>query len=250
MDQEQLRADYARATRRLLLFDYDGTLTAIAPTPADALPPSNLSATLRPLLQDELNDVVIISGREKSWLDRWFNSYDRLHLAAEHGYFMRTAGQPWQTNSSDELAWQPAVQACFDRAVQELPGSLIERKEAGLTWHYRLADPEYAAAAAGEVLSQLHELTKQFRFEVLQGRRAIEAKPIGCNKGHAAAHWLGNDDYDFVLAAGDDLSDEDMFAVLPPHAHSIKIGAQPSRATHRLPAPAALHEFLQSLAAA
>lgn len=40
----------------------------------------------------------------------------------------------------------------------------------------------------------------------------------------AARSWLLNGDYDFILAVGDDWTDEDLFRALPEEAYSIRVG--------------------------
>jgi trehalose 6-phosphate synthase/phosphatase len=44
------------------------------------------------------------------------------------------------------------------------------------------------------------------------------------------SRWLGKQDWDFIFAAGDDYTDEDMFNVLPKSAVSIRVGFEISNA--------------------
>jgi trehalose 6-phosphate synthase/phosphatase len=59
-------------------------------------------------------------------------------------------------------------------------------------------------------------------------------KNAGIHKGIAGQRWLSQGDLDFVLAIGDDWTDEDMFAVLPDGAYSIRIGLSPTKARFQL----------------
>ena len=61
-----------RATRRLFLLDYDGTLTQ--PGSHNSTPTTEVLATLQGLTQDPRNCVWIISGRGRSELGPWFQS--------------------------------------------------------------------------------------------------------------------------------------------------------------------------------
>jgi trehalose 6-phosphate synthase/phosphatase len=63
-----IRQQYQGARRRLLLFDYDGTLVDFAPTPAEAKPTSAMLRLLGSLTADPRNTVVIISGRDHATL--------------------------------------------------------------------------------------------------------------------------------------------------------------------------------------
>jgi len=42
--------------------------------------------------------------------------------------------------------------------------------------------------------------------------------------------WIKKGAYDFILAAGDDRIDEDIFSVLSEDAYTIKVGSNPSLA--------------------
>ena len=89
-------------------------------------------------------------------------------------------------------------------------------------------------------------------FRVNTGRKVLEIVPrTGWNKG-AAARWINrhlSDTPVLSIYVGDDTTDEDAFCVLP-DAITIRVGAPPvSWARYRLPDPAAVHEFLQWLAA-
>src|SRR4029434_520471 len=83
---------------------------------------------------------------------------------------------------------------------------------------------------------------------VLRGSKAIEIRKAGVNKGSAVQQWLAKNDFDFVFALGDDLTDEDMFVVLPPWAYSLRVGAARTHARFRLRSPAEVLQFLAELA--
>ena len=52
----------------------------------------------------------------------------------------------------------------------------------------------------------------------------IEVKKTAFNKCTSAQSFVDLDTYDFILAMGDDTTDEDMFATLPDSAFTIKVG--------------------------
>jgi len=62
----------------------------------------------------------------------------------------------------------------------------------------------------------------------------VEIRNAGVNKATAGMYFLSKDRFDFILAVGDDLTDEDLFKVLPQEAYSIKIGISPSYAKFNL----------------
>lgn len=80
LKEDILQKSYHSATHRLLLFDYDGTLTPIRRTPHAAKPSQKLVMILRRLLEDPCNHVFIVSGRDQATLDEWLGHIDGLGL--------------------------------------------------------------------------------------------------------------------------------------------------------------------------
>jgi trehalose 6-phosphate synthase/phosphatase len=56
-----------------------------------------------------------------------------------------------------------------------------------------------------------------------------------------------NGPYDFIMAIGDDLTDEDSFLALPAPAYTIKVGRGRTKARYRLMSVSAVLELLKSL---
>ncbi|HKI69260.1 MAG TPA: hypothetical protein VKA67_06710, partial [Verrucomicrobiae bacterium] len=63
----------------------------------------------------------------------------------------------------------------------------------------------------------------------------------------AALEWLTANACDFVLAFGDDWTDEDMFRALPPQAYSVRVSLEPTTARFRLTNPATVRRILRDL---
>ena len=60
------------------------------------------------------------------------------------------------------------------------------------------------------------------KLQILQGNKVIEIKSPDCNKGSEVGRLLANRRYDFVIAMGDDTTDEDMFQALPMSVSPLK----------------------------
>ena len=232
----------------MFLLDYDGTLRELCPTPAEAAPTAEIMELLRALAADPKNTVVVVSGRDAATLTVWLGDLP-LHLIAEHGLAYRAPGGAWQSLSpaSDASSWKSRVREYMNHSVTAAPGSFIEEKSASLAWHYRVADQADAEKAQAELLVALKSLTRQAGLRVLNGNKVIEIQPGNISKGKNTYQWLGSPKADFMLAAGDDVTDEDLFASLPSHAWTIKIGKQPSIARYRLESPAKLRAALSAL---
>ncbi len=248
---EALLDAHRASERRLLLLDYDGTMVPFAPRPEEAAPDPPLLDLLRSLSANPRNTVVIISGRDRATLEAWLGDVG-ADLVAEHGAVVRLRSDPtWrQSVGAAEASWKPKLRPLLELFVDRTPGAMIEEKAASLAWHYRQAPPDLGELRARQLAEGLEGMLSNSGLVVLQGSKVIEVKDGAIGKGRAAEPWLGREPrYDFVLATGDDPTDEEMFEVMPAEAWTILIGAdRPSHARHRLAGPDAIRALLRSLA--
>jgi trehalose 6-phosphate synthase/phosphatase len=239
---------YRSATRRALLLDYDGTLVPFAAEPKLAQPDAELIETLTALGSDPANQVTIISGRPRHTLEEWFGKLP-ISLIAEHGVWLRDNNSDWRMLKPMTADWKERVRPIFQLYVDRLPGALLEEKEFSLAWHYRRADPEQASERAKELLDDLAGYTRNIDVQVFEGNKVIEIRNAGINKGSAGLEWLTSRTPDFILAVGDDWTDEDLFRVLPPTAFSVRVGVANTAARYYLGNPAAVRRVLRELSA-
>jgi len=95
VDVAQLRSFYERSRRRLLVFEYDGTLAPHASLAQLAAPAPPLVSALRALCRDVCNTVYVLSGRRRDDLDDWLGrECARLGMVAEGGYWVKRAPRP------------------------------------------------------------------------------------------------------------------------------------------------------------
>ena len=243
-------ADYRRSRRRLLLLDYDGTLVPFASRPELAVPGPEVIGLLERLSSVPGNDVVLISGRTRRVLEEWFGDVD-LSLVAEHGALLRRRGRRrWVLLEPPKSDWKPAVVPVLQEFLDSVPGSFLEEKELSLAWHYRNAMPGIAALQARELLANLASIAGNLGMDVFQGHKVIEVKNAGVSKGKAVLRLLRGRKYGFVLAIGDDITDEAMFCALPRQAYSIRVGIASSHSRFNLPSQKEVLPFLRVLARA
>jgi trehalose 6-phosphate synthase/phosphatase len=224
-----LTQDYRDAGKRILFLDYDGTLVPISRTPEMAEPDPEILRILSGLTKDPATSVVIISGRDRTFLEHWFGSLD-VGLIAEHGIWIRESGKAWEMLRIVSKEWKEEIRPILERYVDRTPRTFVEEKEFSLAWHYRNADSFLAQTRSGELREDLMLRTKSLRLALLEGSKVFEVKSADVNKGAAAQHWLKNATYDFVFAAGDDRTDEDVFSAVPPESLTVKVGTNQSRA--------------------
>jgi len=225
---------YYKAKRRLLLLDYDGVLRSFEREPAAAKPSRELVALLRRLGRNPANDVVIISGRSKADLHTWFGKLP-IALAAEHGaLFRRKGGRNWHKTTGSDPGWRHPITVLFKTYAERTPDAMVEQKEWAVVWHYRTASPYQSKRQLVMLRHALKPIIKEYNLQVIEGHKVLEVRPADVNKGRVAQEWLLHD-YDFVLAIGDDTTDEDTFAAVPPGGYTIKVGRGPTLARFRLP---------------
>jgi len=238
---------FNQAKRRLILLDYDGTLVPFAPEPHLATPDPALLDTIRSLAADPASTLYLISGRDRQVLDAWFGDIP-LGLIAEHGAWIRNVGQAWELLKPLAHSWKEQLRPLLCSYVDRVPGSLLEEKEYSLAWHYRRADPELGASRAKELVDDLVNYTANFDVQVLEGKKVVEVRNSGVNKGIAAMYCIARREPDLILAAGDDQTDEDLFRTLPEHAVTVRVGTVPSRAAFHVADHREMRRLLRDLA--
>ena len=62
----------------------------------------------------------------------------------------------------------------------------------------------------------------------------LEIKDNKVNKGLAAKSWLERGQWDFIMAVGDDYTDEDTFKALPSEAYTLKVGFTSTAAKYNI----------------
>jgi len=241
----QIKSAYDEAVSRLILLDYDGTLSPFVKKPEDAVPSEQLLELLRRLSGEKRNKVVINSGRNHQMLDKWFKGLS-LDFAAEHGIFYKDDGI-WHRNIMEEISWDEEILEIIQHTIEKTPRSHLEQKDAALVWHYRNVDIWLAELRAQQLINALISPCARLNLQIVPGNKIVEIKPPDYNKGSEVIRRLEKDTYDFVLAIGDDTTDEDMFRALPPDGISIKVGNFSPAAKYRIPLQSSVIPFLSKL---
>jgi trehalose 6-phosphate synthase/phosphatase len=232
------------AHKRLLLLDFDGTLAPIVNDPADARPSDSLKTILEQLAQT--SDVVVISGRNRSFLETIFMDIP-VHLVAEHGAFLKKPDQPWERLDLSTDDWVDPVRLTMHQFVDRFPGSFIEDKETAIAWHYRKVETDDVEGQAIDLATHLRGVSSSIPLTVIQGNKVVEVKPAQHSKGTVAMMIVDQKPYDFIVSIGDDTTDEDMFRQLPNWAYTMKVGPGMSFARYRLARQQDVETLLQRM---
>ena len=278
---------YRNSNKRLLIFDWGGTLVAendkVDKLQAYAVsqghasrsgPTKGLKDLLSSLCADPKNVVFVVSGKMLFSVQSFFGDVDGLGLGAEHGFYYKwphpheledddaQAKTRWQTiHEIGSQDWKKAAQVLMDIYVQRTHGTYIEQKGMALIWQFRDADPEFGFLQSKELEENLKLQMNSYGVEVIRGGGVsdgyIEVRPAGVSKGLFLQHAVSmlksmNNEPDFILAIGDDNSDEPMFekmTMLNPElaTYSVTVGKKPSAATAYVDDVPAVLELLSTL---
>lgn len=244
--KSMIKAKYDSAKKRYVFLDYDGTLVGFKKNPLDAKPDKTLYELLDSISESNNTELILISGRDKETFEKWFG--DRKYtLIAEHGLWLKEYNKDWVLRSNADDAWKEDIRPILEFYVDRTPGTFIEEKNFSLVWHYRKSDPELGAMRARELKDELTSFIANHNLEILEGNKVIEVKVSGINKGIAAESRLLNKAADYVMAIGDDWTDEYMFEYLPETAISIKVGnASNTKAKYTLKNHLEVRDFLEN----
>jgi trehalose 6-phosphate synthase/phosphatase len=224
---------FKNSRKRLLLLDYDGTLVPFSRLPSLAVPDNNLIQILKLIAADKRTDVTIISGRDSQSLAQWFGEL-ALNLVSEHGAGIRMKHKEWKYYLDIDQSWKPIIRPILEMFSQRSPGSFVEEKKHTLVWHYRNVESELGFIRSRELLDNLHHMVRNSQLHIIDGNKVIEIRVSGIDKGAIAKKLTEQNDYDFVMAIGDDKTDEDMFRILSDKAYTIKIGSGHTSAQYHL----------------
>ena len=227
---EEIKHAYKQSKERLIFLDYDGTLVGFNENPDDSKPDQELIEILERLTKDKKNHIVIISGRGRQFLEEWMKPYS-LDIVAEHGVWIKRMGKPFKTFIKINASWKKETMSLLERYVNRTPGSFVEEKDYSLVWHYRKVETGLGEVRTRELTSHLKYMTANENLEVLEGDMIVEIKNSEINKGKAAQKLMEiYPKANFLLALGDDFTDEDTFKALPEEAYTIKVGTSASEA--------------------
>lgn len=222
-----------KSDKRLLFFDYDGTLMPLVKFPSLSAPNEDVIRVLSRLTSDKKNNVVIISGRDSNTIGKWLGNLN-LIVVAEHGALIKYPGQKWEKLVVENEEWKKDILSVMETISQKCQGSFIEEKSFTLAWHYRNAGVEEGNFYSRKLFHALSDMVRDTALQVLEGNKIIEVRFTNVNKGVIAKKIENEIKPDFVMAIGDDRTDEDMFTALGSDSVTIKIGPGKTAAAFKL----------------
>jgi trehalose 6-phosphate phosphatase len=215
-----------------LLFDVDGTLIEIGPSPFEVDVPDALLVSLQRLHELTEGATGLVSGRPIVDLDHLFAPL-KLPTIGGHGAEMRVHGdkvvQSAMTLSAD-------LRRHLAEATMLDPGIVVEDKGYSLALHYRLA-PRCAERIRKHVAACRLAFAGE-PTELLLGKAMFEVKRPRINKGDSVRELMNHRPFfgRQPVFVGDDITDEAVFKAMPP------LGGKSFSVTRHFPGLAGIFE--------
>jgi trehalose-phosphatase len=237
---DEALADFSVHSQVLVALDFDGTLAPLQDDPENSrMLPESRDAV------DALTDisgvhVSLVTGRAFENIMRVADPHRDWFLVGSHGIEV-VAPHERASYATPQLVPEGLLQG-FHQIAQDIPGPKIEVKPFGLAIHTRGLEDDVALAA--EAATRL--LCDEWPDELVMrsGHGILECAVSDRTKGDGLRSLWEALDVDATIFIGDDVTDEDGFAVLGSGDLGIKVGADATKASHRVADP---HEVTRVL---
>lgn len=241
----EVRKAYDTARQRILFIDYEGTLVDKNQLAGDP----EVDSVLTGLAKDIRNSVVVLSERSAIDLNTSLAN-PMITVAAESGGFMRTPRGQWQTLGDFYLLWKEPISTALRRLAERYPETSIEEKHFSITWDYGHGITHLPESDKRQLKAAFRILSNQFNVPVTETEHSVEFRAADISKGKFVASWMNlHGPCDFIMAIGDDKSDEDVFRLIDRPHFSVRVGQEASsRARYYVRSRTEVVPLLKSLA--
>ena len=200
-----------RVGRPGLMVDFDGTISRIAPKPAEAVVSRGIAESLG-RLAPRLALVCVISGRAVSDLKEKVG-LEGLMYVGNHGVEYLNAG--WLSVVPGAAEYRDKIRRVLGhlKSTADRPGLIWKDKLYSASVHYRLAkDPAQARRA---LAASLDSAPGAKELDVFWGKMVLEIRaPGGYDKGYALHRLVREFRLDSAILLGDDTTDVDALTAL------------------------------------
>jgi trehalose 6-phosphate synthase/phosphatase len=241
--------ELASTERLLVALDFDGTIAPLVDRPDDARATDRANAAMARLLASPDTRVALVSGRALESLGTVAEPGEGMLLSGSHGVELKldTGAITIDLRDAEQLKLAQLTRV-LDEVVAGHPGARVETKPAGLALHTRGLSSSAAtsaqAAARERVSAELGGIT------VRSGKSVLEFSVRSTNKGESFTMLRQHAGATAAIYLGDDVTDEDAFAVLEEGDIGVKVGQGKSIAQFRVRNPDDVAELLERLASA
>jgi trehalose-phosphatase len=244
IDPAALTAVMPRDRGRLMLgLDVDGVLAPIV----SRAERSELLPGVLPVLRSLARSlpIAIVSGRSVDDLEHLYAFPGDVVVVGSHG--LETRGGPSVELDGDERDRLATLRQLARQAeVIAGTGSWIEQKPASVVLHVRQAAEQRGRLATKWLVEAARAIEGG---HVKTGHAVVELLARSTSKADAVERLRRHYGRAVVAFAGDDLTDEEVFAGLGPHDFGVRVGPGATAARYRLAGPPQVLEWLSTLLA-
>ncbi len=197
---------------RLLMLDYDGTLSPYHVERHEAVPYPGIREILAKALSAEDCRTVIVSGRSISDLLPLLGIEKGIEIWGCHGWERLGTNGDYTGPDLDtgivsglEEASSSAATAGFEKG--------LEIKPASIAIHWRGLDEKTASMIEKDIGRKWQSIAEGRDLELLRFNGGIELRPTGMNKGMVVERLL-SESGGTAAYLGDDMTDEDAFRAI------------------------------------
>lgn len=213
-DEGKKDLDEWKRLPHVAVFDFDGTLAPIVDIPSEARMTEAVSHALRNLMKSV--PVVIISGRAGADLETRLGEL-KTRLVGNHG-------MEGVAIREEVLSLAQMIRKAWVIQLKEYDlgrGITLEDKQFSLTFHYRAA--KYRSYARNKIVKIIAALDPPPR--IVLGKSVVNLIPPGMpHKGDALLKIMNALRVERAIFFGDDVTDEDVFAMNDPRVMTVRIG--------------------------
>ena len=227
----------------LVALDFDGTLAPLQDDPENSRMLPEAREAVDALTGIDGVHVSLVTGRAFENIMKVADPHTDWFLVGSHGIEV-VAPHERDSYSTPQLVPEGLLEG-FHQIARDIPGPRIEVKPFGLAIHTRGLEADLAAAA--EAATRL--LCDEWPDELVMrsGHGILECAVSDRTKGHGLRSLWEALDVHATLFIGDDVTDEDGFAVLGSGDIGIKVGDGVTKASHRVADPQEVTRVLWNL---
>ena len=235
-----------RASSRILMADYDGTLAPFRRHRQKAYPYAGVRETLDRIARGKHTRLVIISGRAISDLVNLLGLKSTPEIWGSHGWERLWPDGRYKIWPAGENALKGLAEA--DREIEtKVSPDRIEAKPHSLALHWRGLSKEEIDSLKKAVLKDWRRIAVRYSLEIKNFDGGAELRAPGRNKGDAVNTVISEGPKgSFAAYLGDDLTDEDAFHAIEGQGLGVLVRKKPrpTKAGLHLRPPEELLEFL------
>lgn len=240
-DWDKIVSRINSASRVLLLFDYDGTLTPIVGRPELAILSEKSRQLLKALSHKRHFIVGVVSGRGLSDIQSKLGVNGIIYVG-NHGFEIEGPGLNYIHPVNDEIkSIMNTVSQLLNNSLSTIRGIIVEHKGLTVSIHYRLVRKKEIDRVK-DILQRVVDAARlSDKVKITHGKKVYEIRPnVHWHKGMATNLIIekygskGRKDVFLPIYAGDDLTDEDAFRVVENHdGISVYVGGVNPRSAAR-----------------